>query len=78
VADVSATTNRQDKTGWVGDTDRRQLSGENQLHQVQDESNEDDEKARVKFEWRTHPPLCFTSQNSIIMHQEVSKISIRR
>jgi hypothetical protein len=25
-------------------TDRRQLSGENQLHQVQNESNEDDER----------------------------------
>jgi hypothetical protein len=44
------------KPGGLG-TDRRRVSGENQLHQVQDKSDEDDEKAGVKFEWRMCPLL---------------------
>jgi hypothetical protein len=44
------------KPGGLG-TDRRRVSGKNQLHQVQDKSDEDDEKAGVKFEWRMCPLL---------------------
>jgi hypothetical protein len=57
---------------------RRQASGVNQLHQVQDESNKDDEKAGVETGWRTCPLLCFTTRNPIIMHLEVSKMSIEK